>query len=135
MEIIRTAKQQIYFQHSINIELRDIPFYTCNVKYLQQTTSTLLVHIHVPWISESPEVKWDRELEEFLRGEQCCQNIINQDLIFLQPSIIHAPQTQSNDVPLELEAEEQLSLVTSEHIQNQSMTGAAQLIPQPRFNL
>ena len=92
MEIIRTVRQQIYFQHTISIEeLNDIPSYNCNVNQVLQTTSAFLVHTYLPQILELPEVKRDRELEEFLKGEQCCQNFINRDLTFLQPSIIHTP--------------------------------------------
>ena len=30
-----------------------------------------------------------QQLQEFLDGEECCRNFINQDLTFLQPSTIH----------------------------------------------
>ena len=63
------------------------------------------MHIHVPQILQSLEVKHDRELEEFLRGEQCCQNSIKQDLTFLQPSVIHAQKTQVNKIPSEEDTE------------------------------
>ena len=45
---------------------------------------------------ELPKIKQDKQLEEFLRGEIHCQNFINQDLTFLQPSVIHAPQSKEN---------------------------------------
>ena len=35
----------------------------------------------------------DKQLEEFLIGEICCHNFINQDLTFLQPSTIYKTKT------------------------------------------
>ena len=46
-------------------------------------------------------MKRDREIEEFLQGEKHCQNFINQDLTFLQLSLIHAPRQTSPELPLE----------------------------------
>ena len=43
-------------------------------------------------IFDPPKVQQDKQLEEFLRGQIRCQNFINQDLTFLQPSVIHATQ-------------------------------------------
>ena len=31
----------------------------------------------------------DQQLQEFLDGEECCHNFINQDLTFLQPSMVY----------------------------------------------
>ena len=33
-----------------------------------------------------------------MRGEVCCQNFINQDLTFLQPSVIHASQPKEDSI-------------------------------------
>ena len=43
------------------------------------------------------KVQKDKQLEEFLRGEIHCQNFINQDLTFLQPSVIHMSQPKENN--------------------------------------
>ena len=40
-------------------------------------------------ISEAPILYWDQWLQEFLFGEECCRNFINQDLTFLQPSTVY----------------------------------------------
>ena len=40
-------------------------------------------------LSEAPILYWDKQLEEFLIGEKCCHNFINQDLTFLQLSTIY----------------------------------------------
>ena len=47
-------------------------------------------------IFDPPKAQQDKLLEEFLRGEICCQNVINQDLTFLQPSVIHATQSKKD---------------------------------------
>ena len=43
-------------------------------------------------------MKHDKQLEEFLRGEIHCQNFINQDLTFLQPSVIHVSQPKEESI-------------------------------------
>ena len=80
------------------------------------------MHIHVPWILELPEVKHDRELEEFLRGEKHCQNFINQDLTFLQPSIIHSLRTKVKELPPEEDTAETVPIETLENIQINTQT-------------
>ena len=63
-----------------------------------------------------PKVKHDRELEEFLRGEIHCQNFINQDLTFLQLSIIHAPRPKENKISSEENTTETLPIELSASI-------------------
>ena len=50
------------------------------------------MYANIPCIYDLLKVQQDKQLEEFLRGEICCQSFINQDLTFLQPSVIHASQ-------------------------------------------
>ena len=50
----------------------------------------------IPCIYDPLKVQHDKQLEEFLRGEIWCQNFINQDLTFLQPSVIHASQPKED---------------------------------------
>ena len=54
------------------------------------------MYANIPYTYDPPEVQQDKQLEEFLRGEICCQNFINQDLTFLQPSVIHASQPKED---------------------------------------
>ena len=56
----------------------------------------LPVYANIPCIYDPPKVQLDKQLEEFLRGEIHCQNFINQDLTFLQPSLIHASQPKED---------------------------------------
>ena len=96
-ETIRTTRQQIYFQQSShNDEISIITPSIGNIIYIPQNIINLPVYINIPHIYEPPKIKQDKELEEFLRGEICCQNFINQDLRFLQPSVIHTPQPKEN---------------------------------------
>ena len=44
-----------------------------------------------------PKIQQDKQLEKFLRGKIHCQNFINQDLTFLQPSVIHLSQPKENN--------------------------------------
>ena len=64
--------------------------------YISQNIINLPVYVNIPHIHEPPKIQQDKQLEEFLRGEICCQNFINQDLTFLQPSVIHASQPKED---------------------------------------
>ena len=54
------------------------------------------VRVSTLHISEVPILYWDQWLQEFLVGEECCHNFINQDLTFLQPSTVYE-MTVSDD--------------------------------------
>ena len=56
------------------------------------------MYANIPHIYDPPKVQKDKQLEEFLRGEICCQNFIDQDLTFLQPSVIHASQPKEDSI-------------------------------------
>ena len=49
-------------------------------------------------IFDPPKVQQDKRLEEFIRGKIHCQNFINQDLTFLQPSVIHVTQPKEDSM-------------------------------------
>ena len=49
----------------------------------------LTVTVSTLCISEAPILYWDQWLQEFLIGEECCRNFINQDLTFLQPLTVY----------------------------------------------
>ena len=54
----------------------------------------LPVTISTLQISEVPILHQDKQLEEFLIGEEHFHNFINQDLTFLQPSTVYDSQNQ-----------------------------------------
>ena len=56
------------------------------------------VYATIPHIYNPPKVQHDNQLEEFLRSEILCQNFINRDLTFLQPSVIHASQPTEDSI-------------------------------------
>ena len=74
------------------------------------------MYINIPHLLESPKVTHNRELEEFLGGEIHCQNFINQDLTFLQPSVMQTPRPKETKNPLERNTIETLPIETSENI-------------------
>ena len=59
------------------------------------------MYVNIPPTYKLPKIQQDQQLEEFLSGEICCQNFINQYLTFLQPSVIHAPQPKETKVLLQ----------------------------------
>ena len=54
------------------------------------------MYADIPCIYDLLRVQQDKQLEEFLRGEIHCQNFINQDLTFCQPSVIHTSQPKEH---------------------------------------
>ena len=117
LEIIRIIKQQIYFQlQCYTDEFPSITSFTGDITHISQNIINLPVRINIPHLLESLKVKHDRELEEFLRGEIHCQNFINQDSTFLQPSIIHAPRQKGMKTPPEGNTTEILPIETTENI-------------------
>ena len=116
------------------------------------THQTHQVGLVMPHKYDPPKVQEDKQFEEFLKGEICCQNLINQDLTFLQPSVIHASQpkedgilpekktiavppimTQENNLP-----QEQVQTLYKFHQQKHFMTEAkltTQWLPSRQWNL
>ena len=72
--------------------------FTGNITYISQNIINLPVCANIPCIYDPPKVQKDKQLEEFLRGEICCQNFINQDLAFLQPSLINVSQPKKDSI-------------------------------------
>ena len=56
------------------------------------------IYASIPCIFDPIKVQWDKQLEEFLRGKIHCQNFINQDLTFLQLSVIHATPPKEDSI-------------------------------------
>ena len=56
------------------------------------------MYANIPHMYDQPKVQLDQQLEEFLKGEIHGQNFINQDLTFLQPSVIHASQPKEDGI-------------------------------------
>ena len=72
------------------------------------------MYVNIPCTHEPPKIQQDQQLEEFLRGEIHCQNFINQDLTFLQLSVIHAPQPKETKILSQENTAETSSIETSE---------------------
>ena len=98
-EIIRAIRPQIHFLWNSHIdEIPNIPTFTGSITYTSQNIINLPVYVNISHIYYPPKVQQNQQLEEFLRGEICCQNFINQDLTFLQPSVIHASQPKEDSI-------------------------------------
>ena len=96
---MRDIRQQIHFLWNSHIdEIPNTSPFTGNITYISQNFINLPVCDNIPHIYDPPKVQQDKQLEEFLRGEICCQNFINQDLTFLQPSVIHASQPKEDSI-------------------------------------
>ena len=101
-ETIRDIRPQIHFIQNSHInEIPNTSTFTGHITHISQNIINLPVYANIPCICDPLKVHQDKQLEEFLRGEICCQNFINQDLTFLQPSVIHMSQSKENNLPQE----------------------------------
>ena len=98
-DFIRDITPQTHLLWNSHIdEIPNTSTFTGNITLISQNFINLPVHANIPCIYELPKVQQDKQLEEFLKGEICCQNFINQDLTFLQPSVIHPSQPKENGI-------------------------------------
>ena len=92
-----TVRPQItFFQQNYSDEICSIETYVANAVHPVPTLPSLPVTVSTLHISEAPILYRDQWLQEFLVGEECSHNFINQDLTFLQPSTVYE-MTVSDD--------------------------------------
>ena len=85
-----TVRPQItFFQQNYFDEICSIVTYAANSTHVIPTLPNLPATIGTIHILEAPILYWDQWLQEFLIGEECCHNFINQDLTFLQPLTVY----------------------------------------------
>ena len=115
-DILLTARPQITFlQYNDIDEIFSVVTYVANASHIIPTFPNLPVTVSTLKISEAPIFHSDRQLEEFLIGEEHYHNFINQDLTFLQPSTVYEATTQEDSIPPELNSTE-VSLNTAQEI-------------------
>ena len=93
---VTVRPQIIFFKQNYLDELGSIPTYITNTVYPAQSFPDLSVTVSTLHICDIPLLYQDQRLQEFLDREECCYNSINQDLTFLQPSMVYQ-MTASDD--------------------------------------
>ena len=115
-EVLITVRPQInILQHNCINEIFDVVTNTANAIHITPKFPDLPVTISTLLISDEPILHRDKQLEEFLIGEECCHNFINQDLTFLQPSTVYEAATQEDTITPESN-QTNVSLNTSQQI-------------------
>ena len=88
------------------------------------------MYADIPHAYDLPKVQQDKQLEEFLKGEICSQNFINQDLTFLQPSVIHASPPKENSILPEKNTRAVPPITTQENnLPQEQDTNSLQVLP------
>ena len=78
IDTLLTVRQQITFLQKDHFdEIFSIVTYIANATHIIPTFPNLSVTVSTLQISEAPTLHHDKQLEEFLRGEECCHNFIN----------------------------------------------------------
>ena len=93
---VTVRPQIIFFQQNYFDEICRTLTYVANTIYPVPSFPNLSVTVNTYHISDAPLLYQDQKLQEFLDGEECCHNFINQDLTFLQPSKVYE-MTVSDD--------------------------------------
>ena len=94
-EVLRHIRPQINFLWNSHIdEIPSIVTFTGNITHIVQDFNNLPVNTSIPYVFDPPKVQQDKCFQEFLRGKIHCQNFINQDLTFLQLSVLHCDPTK-----------------------------------------
>ena len=81
--------QIVLFQQNYLDELDCISTYIADIVYAAQNLHNPSVTVSTFHVYATPMVYQEQQLQEFLDGEECCHNFINQDLSFLQPSTVY----------------------------------------------
>ena len=111
-EVLGHIRPQINFPWNSCIdEIPNIVTFTGNITHIVQNFINLSLNASIPHIFDPPKLQQDKQLGEFLRGEICCQNFINQDLTFLQLSVIHVTQPKEDSILPEVTTTE-VTLIT-----------------------
>ena len=100
-----------------------------NITHIVQDFINLPVNTSIPYIFDPPKVKQDKHFQEFLRGEIHCQNFINQDLTFLQPSLIHVTQPKEHSILPEKITTEVPPVAHQENNSNQEQKANSSPVP------
>ena len=93
--------------------------FTGNITHIVQDFINLPVNTSILYIFDPPRVQQDKYFKEFLQGKIHCQNFINQDLTFLQLSILHVTQPKEDSILPEAITTEVPSIAPQESDSNQ----------------
>ena len=93
--------------------------YVANSSHVAPTLPNLPVTVSTLHISEAPILYQDQWLQEFLIGEECCHNFINQDLTFLQPMTVYETTELDDSISMALDSTDVSVITVQENIQPQ----------------
>ena len=121
-EVLRHIRPQINFPWNSHIDkIPSLVTFTGNITHIIQDFINLPVNTSILYTFDPPKVQQDKHFQEFLRGEICCQNFINQDLTFLQPSVLHVTHPKEDSILPEAITTEVPSITPQEGNSNQEL--------------
>ena len=96
IDALVTVSPQIIFVQQYFDEICSTLTCVVNAIYPVLSFPNLSITVSTFHILDTPLLFQDQQLQEFLDSEECCNNFINQDLTFLQPSTVYE-MTVSDD--------------------------------------
>ena len=120
IDALLTVRPHItFFQANHFDEICSVVIYVANVTHIVPTLPNLPVTVSTLQISEAPILYWDQQLQEFLIGEECCHNFINQDLTFLQPLTVYETTELDDSISTALDSTDVSVITVQENNQPQ----------------
>ena len=113
--------QIILFQQNPFEEFDCVSTYIADTVYAAQNFHNLSVTVSTLHAYDTPIVHRDEQLQEFLDEEECCDNFINQDLSFLQPSAIYHMTDAEDNQSIATDSTDKSILTVIENDQSQEV--------------
>ena len=92
--------------------------YIVDIIYAAQNLHNPPVTVSTLQAYDTPIVYRDQQLQEFLNGEEHCRNFINQDLSFLQPSVVYHMTDAEDNLSIASDASDESILTVIENDQS-----------------
>ena len=98
-EVLRHIRPQSNFLWNSHIdEIPSIVTFAGNITHIVQDFINLPVNTSILYIFDSAKLQQNKPFQQFLRDKIYCQNFINQDLTFLQLSVLHVTQPKEDNI-------------------------------------
>ena len=106
------------FQQNSFDEFDCVSTYIADIIYAAQNLHNRPVTVSTLQAYDTLIVYWNQQLQDFLNGEECCCNSINQDLSFLQPIVVYHTTDAEDNLSAASDASDESILTVIENDQS-----------------
>ena len=112
------------FQHNSFNELYCVSTYIADIAYATQNLPNPPFTVSTLQAYDIPIVYRNQQLQDFLNGEEHCCNFINQDLSFLQPSVVYHMTDAEDNLSIASDTSDESILTVIENNQSHEVDTA-----------